>query len=55
MTLLGKIFTVLIMIMSVMFMGVSIIVYATHTNWREKSLALADKVKQTNDVVKELT
>jgi hypothetical protein len=55
MTLLGKIFTVLIMIMSVMFMGVSIIVYATHTNWKDKSLDLADKVKRTNDVVKELT
>ncbi len=34
MTLLGKIFTVLILIMSVLFLGFSIVVYATHTNWR---------------------
>ncbi len=35
MTLLGKIFTVLILIMSVLFLGFSIVVYATHTNWRK--------------------
>lgn len=34
MTLLGKIFTVLILIMSVLFMGFSIVVYATHRNWQ---------------------
>ena len=34
MTLLGKIFTVLILIMSVLFLGFAIVVYATHTNWR---------------------
>lgn len=34
MTLLGKIFTVLIFIMSILFMGFSVMVYATHKNWK---------------------
>lgn len=34
MTLLGKVFTVLIFIMSVLFMGFAIAVFATHTNWK---------------------
>lgn len=34
MTLLGKIFTVMIFLMSVLFMGFSVVVYATHVNWR---------------------
>lgn len=34
MTLLGKIFTMLILIMSIMFMGFSVVVYATHKNWK---------------------
>ncbi len=33
MTLLGKIFTMLIFVMSILFMGFAIAVYATHTNW----------------------
>ena len=33
MTLLGKIFTVLILIMSVVFMSFSIMVFQTHQNW----------------------
>ena len=35
MTLVGKIFTVLILIMSIMFMAFSIMVFATHKNWKE--------------------
>ena len=35
MTLLGKIFTVLILIMSVLFMSFSIMVFATHQNWQK--------------------
>ena len=35
MTFLGKIFTVLIMIMSVLFMGLAMVVFATHTNWKK--------------------
>ncbi|MCA9176500.1 MAG: hypothetical protein KDB14_18560 [Planctomycetales bacterium] len=36
MTLLGKIFTGLILVMSVMFMSFAIVVYATHVNWKER-------------------
>lgn len=36
MNLLGKIFTVLIFIMSLVFMAFAVSVYATHTNWKEK-------------------
>jgi DNA repair exonuclease SbcCD ATPase subunit len=35
MTLVGKIFTVLILVMSVLFMAFSIAVFATHKNWKE--------------------
>jgi len=34
MTLLGKVFTVLIFIMSILFMGFSVVVFATHRNWK---------------------
>ncbi len=32
---LGKVFVVLILIMSLMFMALAMVVYATHKNWRE--------------------
>jgi hypothetical protein len=54
MTLLGKIFTVMIMIMSVMFMGFSIVVYATHTNWKDKSVALDKEVKDRDGILTEV-
>lgn len=38
MTLVGKIFTVLIFIMSVVFMSFSVMVFATHKNWKEAAL-----------------
>ncbi len=38
MNLLGKIFTVLIFIMSLVFMSFAVAVYATHTNWKAKLL-----------------
>ena len=36
MNLVGKIFIVLILVMSVLFMGFAVAVYAAHTNWRER-------------------
>lgn len=36
MNLVGKIFIVLILIMSVLFMAFTVAVYATHTNWRDR-------------------
>src|SRR5688500_14881133 len=35
MTLVGKIFTVLIFVMSIIFMTASVMVFATHKNWKE--------------------
>ena len=32
---LGKIFVVLIAVMSVMFMTLALVVYATHKNWKD--------------------
>ena len=34
---LGKVFVVVILIMSLVFMGLSMAVYATHKNWKEVS------------------
>jgi len=45
MNLVGKIFVVLILIMSVVFMAMSMAVYATHRNWKEA----AEKVKMQRD------
>lgn len=36
MTLLGKIFTVLILVMSLVFMSFAVVVFATHKNWRDE-------------------
>lgn len=36
MTLVGKIFTVLILLMSVVFMSFAVMVFATHQNWKEQ-------------------
>lgn len=36
MNLTGKIFTVLVFLMSLVFMSFAVAVYSTHTNWREK-------------------
>ncbi len=35
MNLVGKIFTVLILVLSILFMGFAMMVYATHRNWKE--------------------
>jgi small-conductance mechanosensitive channel len=36
MTFVGKIFVVLILVMSLVFMSLSVMVFATHTNWRDE-------------------
>ena len=35
MNLVGKIFIVLILVMSLVFMSFAVVVYATHHNWKE--------------------
>ncbi len=39
MNLVGKIFIVLIFVMSILFMGFVVAVYAAHTNWRDRVMA----------------
>ncbi len=46
MTLLGKILTVLILVLSVVFMAFAMLVFATHKNWRDHA---RDLVKQVAD------
>ena len=61
MTLMGKIFTVMITIMSAVFMSFAVVVYATHTNWhkivdnpepdeRFTELGLKQQVKQQENI-----
>ena len=45
MNLLGRLFIVLIFVGSVMFMAMSITLYATHTNWRVRATDLEAKLK----------
>jgi hypothetical protein len=40
MNFLGKVFVILIVVMSLIFLGLSMAVYSTHTNWKEKTTAL---------------
>ena len=41
---LGKVFVVVILIMSLVFMGLAMAVYATHKNWQQVSLDLNKKL-----------
>jgi len=54
MTLLGKILTVLILIMSVWFLGFAMMVYATHTNWRDEAEATKQKLQNQQEVNRQL-
>lgn len=49
MTLVGKIFTVLIFIMSLVFMSFAVMVFATHKNWKEAALS-KDPSKATGQI-----
>ena len=55
MTLVGKIFTVLIFVMSILFMAFAMMVFATHTNWKETAEKLklkSTQQQQLNDQAK---
>jgi hypothetical protein len=57
MSLVGKIFTMLILIMSVVFMAFAMMVFATHKNWKANAAALQTKLTaadQANRDAKEL-
>lgn len=51
MNLVGKIFIVLILVMSLVFMGLVVAVYTTHTNWRTKSTELGEQLTTTRNEV----
>jgi hypothetical protein len=48
MTLLGKAFSVIIVLLSLAFMVLALAVNATHRNWRDKALALKTQIEETN-------
>jgi hypothetical protein len=52
MTLLGKIFTVLIFIMSLVFASFAVCVYMTHRNWRDEVLRTPEETKPGEEVGK---
>ena len=54
MNLLGRLFIVLIFIGSVMFMAMSVVLYATHTNWREHATKLDQDLRQRTQDLAEL-
>lgn len=54
MTLLGKIFTGLILVMSVLFLGLAISVYATHQNWRDVSQKTTKDLREQERVNQQL-
>ena len=53
MNLVGKIFTVLIFVMSILFMAFSIMVFATHTNWKARAGVLATELTKLQGAKKE--
>jgi len=55
MNFVGKIFVVLIFVMSVMFASFAVVTYATHRNWKEEAVALSDDLEQRKDTLKQLT
>jgi len=48
MSLVGKIFTMLILILSVMFMAFAMMVFATHKNWKATATALQTQLTAAN-------
>jgi hypothetical protein len=53
MTLVGKIFTMLILVLSIMFMAFSIMVFATHKNWNTTATKLQADVTAANAALKD--
>ena len=54
MNLLGRLFIVLIFIGSIMFMAMSVALYATHTNWKVRADTLAATLRDTEDRLRTL-
>jgi len=61
MTILGKFFTVLVFVMSAVFMAFAVMVFVTHKNWRDyavskdpNKLGLEEQVRQRENLVQQL-
>ena len=54
MNLLGRLLIVLILIGSIIFMSFAVVLYATHTNWKEQANTLEQKLKTKTDEYNEL-
>jgi hypothetical protein len=55
MNLIGRMFIVLIFVMSLMFMAFSVTIYATHTNWKKRTEDLSVLLKDSETQKKQLT
>jgi len=53
MTLVGKIFTMLILIMSIIFMAFAMMVFATHRNWKATATTLQTSLAAANTALKD--
>lgn len=49
MNFLGKVFIILVAVLSILFMGFAITVYTTHKNWRELSTGLQTRLTDANN------
>jgi DNA repair exonuclease SbcCD ATPase subunit len=54
MTLVGKIFSILVLLLSMFFLAASAMVYATHRNWRTEAESLRGQLTQKDEQVKQL-
>jgi len=50
MTLMGKILTVLILVMSICFMMIAVTLLATHSNWHESAMANKTKIEELQQI-----
>lgn len=55
MNFVGKIFVVLIFVMSLVFASFAVVTYATHRNWKEAASELNDELQQRKATLKQLT
>jgi len=53
MTLVGKIFTMLILVLSIIFMAFSMMVFATHKNWKATATKLGTDLAAANTSLKD--
>jgi hypothetical protein len=55
MTFVGKILVIVIMVFSLLFLGISTVVFTTHTNWKEATAKERQKVQDLTNKTRDLT